>query len=112
MVSRIVVALGGNAILTKDPSAAAQKKALEVTAEQLMPLIKDNDRQMVVTHGNGPQVGMIQNAMTESALARNVGSASCFCCASSCARAAVTLSPSLNTVRYFCSALTLALLAG
>lgn len=22
-----------------------------------MPLIKDNDRQMVVTHGNGPQVG-------------------------------------------------------
>ncbi|MDU3959940.1 MAG: carbamate kinase, partial [Lactococcus lactis] len=57
MVSRIVVALGGNAILTKDPSAAAQKKALEVTAEQLMPLIKDNDRQMVVTHGNGPQVG-------------------------------------------------------
>ena len=54
MVSRIVVALGGNAILTKDPSAAAQKKALEVTAEQLMPLIKDNDRQMVVTHGNGP----------------------------------------------------------
>ncbi len=44
MVSRIVVALGGNAILTKDPSAATQKKALEVTAEQLMPLIKDNDR--------------------------------------------------------------------
>lgn len=29
MVSRIVVALGGNAILTKDPSAAAQKKRLK-----------------------------------------------------------------------------------
>ncbi|MFK5241239.1 carbamate kinase, partial [Lactococcus lactis] len=57
MVKRIVVALGGNAILSKDPSAKAQKEALEVTAEQLMPLIKDNDRQMVVTHGNGPQVG-------------------------------------------------------
>ncbi|MGF1983370.1 carbamate kinase [Lactococcus taiwanensis] len=57
MVRRIVVALGGNAILTKDPSAKAQKKALEVTAEQLMPLIKNNDTQMVVTHGNGPQVG-------------------------------------------------------
>lgn len=57
MVKRIVVALGGNAILSKDPSAKAQKEALEVTAEQLMPLIKDNDCQMVVTHGNGPQVG-------------------------------------------------------
>ena len=47
MVKRIVVALGGNAILSKDPSAKAQKEALEVTAEQLMPLIKDNDCQMV-----------------------------------------------------------------
>ncbi|RZI49193.1 carbamate kinase [Lactococcus kimchii] len=57
MVRRIVVALGGNAILTTDPSAQAQKKALEVTAEQLMPLIEGNDTEMVVTHGNGPQVG-------------------------------------------------------
>ncbi|GBG97536.1 carbamate kinase [Lactococcus termiticola] len=57
MVRRIVVALGGNAILTNDPSAEAQKRALDVTAQKLMPLIKDNDTQMVVTHGNGPQVG-------------------------------------------------------
>lgn len=41
----------------KGPISSGSKKALEVTAEQLMPLIKDNDRQMVVTHGNGPQVG-------------------------------------------------------
>ncbi|GBG97535.1 carbamate kinase [Lactococcus termiticola] len=57
MVRRIVVALGGNAILTDDPTAQAQEIALETTAEQLLPLIKDNDVEMVVTHGNGPQVG-------------------------------------------------------
>lgn len=57
MVRRIVVALGGNAILTDDPTAQAQQEALEVTARQLIPLIKDNDVEIVVTHGNGPQVG-------------------------------------------------------
>ncbi|GAK31518.1 carbamate kinase [Weissella oryzae SG25] len=57
MVRRIVVALGGNAILTDDPSAVAQEHALDLTAEQLIPLIKNNDVEMVVTHGNGPQVG-------------------------------------------------------
>ena len=54
MAKRIVVALGGNAILTSDPTAQAQSMALNKTAEQLMPLIKDNDVEMVVTHGNGP----------------------------------------------------------
>ena len=32
MVRRMVVALGGNAILTDDPTAKAQEKALETTA--------------------------------------------------------------------------------
>lgn len=36
MVRRIVVALGGNAILTDDPTAQAQQEALEVTARQLI----------------------------------------------------------------------------
>ncbi|MGV8956672.1 carbamate kinase [Lactococcus lactis] len=57
MVRRMVVALGGNAILTDDPTAKAQEKALETTAEQLIPLIRNNDVEMVVTHGNGRQVG-------------------------------------------------------
>ncbi|MDR2976347.1 MAG: carbamate kinase [Streptococcaceae bacterium] len=57
MARRIVVALGGNAILTDDPTAQAQQNALEKTAEQLIPLIKSNDVEIVVTHGNGPQVG-------------------------------------------------------
>lgn len=57
MTRRIVVALGGNAILTNDPTAEAQEQALNVTASQLMPLVHEPDVELVVTHGNGPQVG-------------------------------------------------------
>lgn len=71
MVKRIVVALGGNAILTSDPTAQAQSMALNKTAEQLMPLIKDNDVEMVVTHGNGPQVGNLLLQQLESNSAKN-----------------------------------------
>ncbi|WP_270345063.1 carbamate kinase [Lactococcus petauri] len=71
MVRRIVVALGGNAILTDDPTAQAQQEALEVTASQLIPLIKDNDVEMVVTHGNGPQVGNLLLQQLESDSAKN-----------------------------------------
>lgn len=69
MVRRIVVALGGNAILTDDPTAQAQQEALEVTARQLIPLIKNNDVEIVVTHGNGPQVGnlLLQQLRSDSA---------------------------------------------
>ena len=69
MVRRIVVALGGNAILTDDPTAQAQQEALEVTASQLIPLIKDNDVEIVVTHGKGPQVGnlLLQQLGSDSA---------------------------------------------
>lgn len=68
MVRRIVVALGGNAILTDNPTAKAQQDALEVTASQLIPLIKDNDVEIVVTHGNGPQVGnlLLQQLSSDS----------------------------------------------
>lgn len=53
---RIVVALGGNAILTDDASANAQKKVLKETAEYLIPLITAG-HQVIISHGNGPQVG-------------------------------------------------------
>ena len=53
---KIVVALGGNAILTSDPSAKAQKAALVQTAKHLVKLIKNGD-DLIITHGNGPQVG-------------------------------------------------------
>ena len=53
---RMVIALGGNAILSDDASAEAQQKALNQTAKQLVELIKQ-DYQLVISHGNGPQVG-------------------------------------------------------
>lgn len=55
-MSRIVVALGGNAIQTEDRSAAGQKKAIRKTMAAVVKMIEKGD-QVVVTHGNGPQVG-------------------------------------------------------
>ncbi|HFI0292982.1 TPA: carbamate kinase [Streptococcus suis] len=64
---KIVVALGGNAILSSDPSAQAQKKALVHTAKHLVQLIKNGD-DLIITHGNGPQVGnlLLQNLAANS----------------------------------------------
>ena len=61
---RIVIALGGNALGNKLPE---QMVAVKTTAKALCDLIEEG-HQVVVVHGNGPQVGMINNAM--SALAR------------------------------------------
>ncbi len=55
-MKKLVVALGGNAILSDDATAQAQQKALEQTAEHLVNLIKQ-DYQLIISHGNGPQVG-------------------------------------------------------
>ena len=55
---KVVIALGGNAIQTGDASAQAQQEALNRTAEQLVSFIK-NDVEIVIAHGNGPQVGNI-----------------------------------------------------
>ncbi|MEQ9764749.1 MULTISPECIES: carbamate kinase [Streptococcus] len=68
MVNRkIVVALGGNAILSSDPSAHAQQQALKETAKHLVKLIKNGD-DLIITHGNGPQVGnlLLQNLAADS----------------------------------------------
>ncbi|KRL48788.1 carbamate kinase [Levilactobacillus spicheri DSM 15429] len=51
-----MVALGGNAILSKDASAEAQQQALRDTAKYLVQFIKQGD-DLIVSHGNGPQVG-------------------------------------------------------
>lgn len=56
MGRKIVVALGGNAILSKDASAAAQQQALLATAKQLVKFVENGD-QLIISHGNGPQVG-------------------------------------------------------
>ena len=56
---RIVVALGGNALGDTLPE---QMKTVKNTAQSLCDLIEEG-HQVVVVHGNGPQVGMINNAM-------------------------------------------------
>ncbi|AIS58539.1 carbamate kinase [Listeria ivanovii] len=56
MKRKIVVALGGNAILSSDASSKAQQKALEETAEYLVQFIENGD-DLIISHGNGPQVG-------------------------------------------------------
>lgn len=53
---KIVVALGGNAILSSDASAQAQQGALKNTAECLVRFIENGD-DIIISHGNGPQVG-------------------------------------------------------
>ncbi|MGI2835427.1 carbamate kinase [Bacillus cytotoxicus] len=55
---KIVVALGGNAIQSGNATAEAQQKALERTAEQLVKIM-GNNIDIVIAHGNGPQVGNI-----------------------------------------------------
>ncbi len=61
MGKRIVVALGGNAL---GKNLAEQMAAVKQTAKAIADLIEDGN-EVIVAHGNGPQVGMIQNAMTE-----------------------------------------------
>lgn len=67
---RIVVALGGNAILSKDPSAQAQQAAIRETVNYLMEFVKNGD-QLVITHGNGPQVGNLLLQMSAAASVKN-----------------------------------------
>ncbi len=55
----VVIALGGNAL---GESPEEQKKAVAHTATVIADLVEEG-LELVITHGNGPQVGMIQNAM-------------------------------------------------
>ncbi|MFI3252716.1 MAG: carbamate kinase [Eubacteriales bacterium] len=61
---RVVIALGGNALGNTLPE---QMVAVKTTASAIVDLIEEGN-QVIVVHGNGPQVGMINNAM--SALTR------------------------------------------
>ncbi len=62
---RLVVAVGGNAMLERGevPLAEVQEAHIATAVEALAPLARDHD--LVITHGNGPQVGLLAN---ESAL--------------------------------------------
>src|SRR3954449_6753942 len=56
---RIVVALGGNALLRRGQpmTAEAQRENIRIAAEQLAPVAETNE--LVISHGNGPQVGLL-----------------------------------------------------
>ena len=56
---RIVVALGGNALLRRGepPTAENQRANVHAAALALAPLARDHE--LVITHGNGPQVGLL-----------------------------------------------------
>jgi carbamate kinase len=56
---RIVVALGGNALLKRGEPMThdAQRANIKVAAEALAPVAKQH--QLVLAHGNGPQVGLL-----------------------------------------------------
>ena len=56
---RIVVALGGNALLRRGdkPDADIQIANVQLAAAQLAKLA--NEHELIITHGNGPQVGVL-----------------------------------------------------
>lgn len=76
-MAKVVVALGGNA-LGKSPEE--QLKLVKNTADSLIGLIEDGNK-VVISHGNGPQIGQINLGMNFAAqrekyrlfLSRNVG---------------------------------------
>ncbi len=56
---RIVVALGGNALLRNDEALTAenQRHNIKIAAEALAPIACEHE--LIVSHGNGPQVGLL-----------------------------------------------------
>src|SRR3989475_5956003 len=59
-MTKLVVAIGGNALLPAGESSdvAAQRRRIETTSARLADLLKEG-HDVVLTHGNGPQVGNI-----------------------------------------------------
>jgi carbamate kinase len=59
-MDRVVIALGGNALLQKgdEDSAQSMRRSARVAAEMLAD-VAERGWEVVVTHGNGPQVGRI-----------------------------------------------------
>ena len=61
-MSRIVVALGGNAL---GSNAREQLATVKKTARRLVDLVAMG-HEIIISHGNGPQVGMIYKAMSNA----------------------------------------------
>lgn len=68
---RVVVALGGNALLERAerPDAVIQRRHVQQAAAALAPLAADH--QLVLCHGNGPQVGLLAlESQSDTSLSR------------------------------------------
>ncbi len=66
----VVVALGGNAILQPGQRGTFEEQManVQITCEQLAQMVTSDRYRIVVTHGNGPQVGnlLLQNEAAQS----------------------------------------------
>lgn len=60
MKKRIVIALGGNAL---GKTVSEQAVVVKGTVKVIADLIRDG-HEVIISHGNGPQVGMIQKALS------------------------------------------------
>lgn len=69
MKKKLVIALGGNALLQRGEilSAENQQKSIQLFSQMVAQLARDY--QLVIVHGNGPQVGLLalQNAAYQDA---------------------------------------------
>ena len=68
---RVVVALGGNALLQRNerPDAGIQRRHVQQAAAALAPLAAEH--QLVLCHGNGPQVGVLAlESQSDTSLSR------------------------------------------
>jgi carbamate kinase len=61
-MKRYVISLGGNAL---GNNAEEQRELLKKVAKPIVSLIKDGN-EVIIVHGNGPQVGMINLAFTDA----------------------------------------------
>lgn len=70
MKQRVVIALGGNAILRpgQEATVEVQKGNIKISAEQIAR-IQELNYEVVLTHGNGPQVG---NILQQNEIAKDV----------------------------------------
>ncbi len=80
MPRTVVVAIGGNSLITdrSHQSVPDQYHAVEQTCAHLTALLRDPEVRLVITHGNGPQVGFIlQRSEIASATLHQVPLDSC-----------------------------------
>src|SRR3974390_889150 len=61
MTKTVVVALGGNSFISDEThqSVSDQYSAAERACANIVPMLAEPELRLVITHGNGPQVGFI-----------------------------------------------------